>query len=185
VRSSVLSPAGADRNNARGEDLEHSDLLLTTAEVSIAFAGFASLVTLLGRRGSDQALLLDVARLRGMILTSLLALAFSLFPFLPYALGAPPESVWRVSSAALFLATGAFVWAQLMYLKRTGQSRTGSLYVNIPLGLLALTLLALNSVLGLGRFSAGVYLFALFTLLFVSGFLFLLAFLSFLHGRDQ
>jgi hypothetical protein len=165
--------------------LEHSDLLLTTAEVSIAFAGFASLVTLLGRRGAGQNLLLDVARLRGMILISLLALAFSLFPFLPYALGAPPQLVWRISSGVFFLAAGGILWMQLRHLKQAGQSRAGSLYVNIPLGLLALGLLAVNSVVGLGKASPGIYVFCLFSALFVSGFLFSLAFLSFLSGRDD
>jgi hypothetical protein len=164
--------------------LEHSDLLLTTAEVSIAFAGFASLITLLGRRSAEHTLLLDVARLRGMILCSLLALAFSLLPFLPYALGAHPQVVWRISSGLLFLAASAIMWVQLRHLKQAGWARAGSLYVNLPLGLLAVSLLALNSLLDLGNFSAGIYIFGLFSLLFVSGFLFTLAFLSFLSGRD-
>jgi hypothetical protein len=59
--------------------MEHSDLLLTTAGVSIAFAGFASLVTLLGRRSAGHRIPVDMARLRVMIFASLLALAFSLF----------------------------------------------------------------------------------------------------------
>ena len=165
--------------------MQHSDLLLTTAEVSIAFAGFASLVTLLGRRSAEQTLLLDVARLRGMIFTSLLALAFSLFPFLPYTLGAPSEAVWRISSGVLFLAGCAIGWVQFWHLKQAGWSRTRSLYVNMPLGLLVLCLLALNCFVDLGKFSPGIYVFALFSLLFVSGFLFSLAFLSFLGGRNE
>jgi hypothetical protein len=164
--------------------LEHSDLLLTTAEVSIAFAGFASLVTLLGRRGTEHGLPLDVARLRGMILTSLLALAFSLFPFLPHVLGASPQAVWRISSVALLIAGGAVAWLQFQYIRKVGVSRFGSVFINAPLGLLALTLLALNSVLDLGKLSPGIYVFGLFSLLFVSGFLFFLTFLSFLGGRD-
>jgi hypothetical protein len=65
-----------------------------------------------------------------------------------------------------------------------GVSRFGSVFINAPLGLLALTLLALNSVLDLGKLSPGIYVFGLFSLLFVSGFLFFLTFLSFLGGRD-
>ena len=76
------------------------------------------------------------------------------------------------------------VWVQLRYLRRAGWTRAGSLYVNLPLGLLAVSLLGLNSLLDLGELSSGIYIFGLFTLLFVSGFLFLLAFLSFLSGRD-
>ena len=165
--------------------MEHSDLLLTTAEVSIAFAGFASLVTLLGRRSAGQTLLLDVARLRGMILISLVALAGSLFPFLPYALGASSEAVWRISSGVFFLAAGMISWVQFQHLRQAGQSRAGSVYVNMPLALICLSLLALNSILGMGKFSPGIYIFCLFSALFISGFLFSLAFLSFLSGRDE
>lgn len=165
--------------------MQHSDLLLTTAEVSIAFAGFASLVSLLGRRRGEQTLLLDVARLRGMIFSSLLALAFSLFPFLPHALGASTEAVWRISSGIFFLPGGALIWVQIRYLKQAGWSQAGSLYVNFPLALLILGLLAANALLDFGKFSAGIYVFCLFSFLFVSGFLFSLAFLSFLTGRDE
>jgi len=160
--------------------LQHSDLLLTTAEISIAFAGFASLVTLLGRRSAEQRLLLDVARLRGMIISSLLGLAFSLFPFLPHALGAAPEAVWRISSGVYFLAGGGFVWVQMRYLKQVGWTQTGSLYVNLPLGVLTLGLLGFNSLLDFGRFSAGIYVFGLFSCVFISGFLFFLTFLALL-----
>jgi hypothetical protein len=165
--------------------VEHSDLLLTTAEVSIAFAGFASLVTLLGRRSAEQSLPLDVARLRGMILMSLLALAFSLFPFLPHMLGASPQAVWRISSVAFLLAGGSAGWMQLQYVRKVGMGRFGSVFVNGPLALLVLVLLVVNSVLDLGEFSPAIYVFGLFSLLFISGFLFLLTFLSFLGGSDS
>jgi hypothetical protein len=164
--------------------LEHSDLLLTIAEVSIAFAGFASLVTLLGRRGAEHELPLDVARLRGMILTSLLALAFSLFPFLPHMLGASPQAVWRISSVAFLIAGGSAGWLQFRYIRKVGTSRFGSVFINGPLALLVLALLALNSALDLGKLSPGIYVFGLFSLLFISGSLFLITFLSFLGGRD-
>ena len=165
--------------------MEHSDLLLTTAEVSIAFAGFASLVTFLGSRGTGHELPRDVARLRAMILMSLLALAFSLFPFLPHVLGASPQAVWRMSSVAFLIAGGAAAWFQFQYIRTVRVSRAGSVFINAPLGLLVLALLALNSVLDLGKLSPGIYVFGLFSLLFISGFLFFLAFLSFLGGRES
>ena len=119
-----------------------------------------------------------------MIFCSLLVLAFSLFPFLPDALGASPQVVWRISSGFLVLAGGAVAWVQLQYLRQVGWFRARSLYANVPLGLLVVLLLALNTLLDMGKLSSGIYIFALFSLLFVSGFLFLLAFLSFLSGRD-
>ena len=164
--------------------MEHSDLLLTTAEISIAFAGFASLVTLLGRRSPEHRLPLDVTRLRGMILTSLLALAFSLFPFLPHMLGASPQAVWRISSGVFLIAGGALVWLQLQYIGKVGIGRFGSVFVNAPLALLMLVLLAVNSILDLGKFSPAIYVLSLFSALFVSGSLFLLTFLSFLGESD-
>ena len=164
--------------------MEHSDLLLTTAEVSIAFAGFASLVTLLARRSTDDRLPLDVARLRGMILFSLLALAFSLFPFLPHLLGTSAAAVWRISSVALLVAWGSGVWFQGRYVRRVGASRFGSLLITGPLSLFAGVLLAVNSVLDLAEYSAAIYFFSLFSMLFLSGFLFFLTFLSVLRGSD-
>ena len=58
--------------------LQDSDLLLTFAEVAVAFAGFASLVSILGQRSSPDDLRATSVRMRAMILYSLLVVGFSL-----------------------------------------------------------------------------------------------------------
>lgn len=92
--------------------MQYSDLLQTFAEIAAAFAGFASLISLLGRSPDS----IDRLRLIGMVRTALLVAAFSLFPFVPLALGTTEATVWRLSAGLLFLLSAAnsfFVWRQL------------------------------------------------------------------------
>jgi hypothetical protein len=119
-----------------------------------------------------------------MILTSLLALTFSLFPFLPHLLGASPQAVWRISSFAYLVAAGSVAWFQFRYLRKIGTRRFGSLLVNGPLALLALLLLAANSILDMGELAPAIFIFCVFSALFVSGLLFFLTFLSVLSGSE-
>jgi hypothetical protein len=119
-----------------------------------------------------------------MILTSLLALTFSLFPFLPHLLGASPQAVWRVSSAVYLVSGASGAWFQVSYIRKVGTRRFGSLLVNGPLTLLVLVLLAVNSILDLGEFAPAIFIFCVFSALFVSGFLFFLTFLSVLGGSE-
>jgi len=80
------------------------DLLLTSAEVAVTFAGFASLVAMFGSRASRDGLHIDANRLRTMVVCSLLVVALALFPFIPFRYGLPEAAVWRLSSGALLLA---------------------------------------------------------------------------------
>ena len=64
--------------------MAESDLLFTIAEVAVAFVGFASLVAILGQRSSKDDPRMISARMRGMVLFSLLAVAFSLLPAILY-----------------------------------------------------------------------------------------------------
>ncbi len=90
------------------------DLLLTSAEVAVTFAGFASLVALFGSRASRDGLHIDGNRLRTMVVCSLLVVALALFPFIPFRYGLPEAAVWRVASGALLLAT---IWLTLRILR--------------------------------------------------------------------
>jgi hypothetical protein len=82
------------------------DILLTTAEVAVAFAGFASLVTILGRRSSQVDPRFIALRFRGMLTNSLLVVAFSMIPLVLFNYGLGGTIVWRLSSALLALAGG-------------------------------------------------------------------------------
>jgi hypothetical protein len=81
--------------------LENIDALLALAEVSVAFAGFSSIVVLFKRRDLGEWHVLDASRFRAMLLASLFAGFFAALPFPLYKLWVPSELLWSVSSAAM------------------------------------------------------------------------------------
>lgn len=169
--------------------MPESDVLLAFSEVSVAFAGFASLVSILGRGTSlDDPRVLSV-RMRAMLLTSLLVVAFSLFPILVFGYGANLGVVWVVSSVVL-LASSLYYYTWLrgaiMALGRAGLTPSKfQRKVIIPTLQLTLwtvaTLLIVNAVVAM----PAIYLTALALLLFQSGFAFCLIVFSFLPRVDD
>lgn len=108
--------------------MSESDVLLTFAEVAVAFAGFASLVGVLGQRKSADDPRVIGLRMRGMLLTSLMVIAFSIFPILLTRYGASPDLTWKASSLALFAATACYYvwfWTALRGLGRSDIPTTG------------------------------------------------------------
>ena len=83
--------------------MEGAELLPTLAEIAVAFAGFASLVSILGGRSSGEQLVANLIRLRGMLQSAILVLAFSFAPFLPTKFGASAEVSWRTAGAVFAL----------------------------------------------------------------------------------
>jgi len=90
--------------------MQYAGLLQTIAVISMGFAGFAALVSTLSRVSMDPKA--RVHRVRTMVLISLFALLFSLFPFLPAAFDASEETTWRLSSALFGLGLTAPLWLQ-------------------------------------------------------------------------
>ena len=82
------------------------DLLISTAEISVAFTGFAGVVGAFWAR-SDRSEAASY-RLRQMILTSLSTLAMALAPLSMLALGLHPAVAWRTASGAYAAATLIF-----------------------------------------------------------------------------
>ena len=166
--------------------MEDADLLLTVAEIAVAFAGFSGLVTILGQRSSRVPHQLVEHTLRAMILTSLLAVSFSLFPFLPYRLGASPDVTWRISAGAFAVALVIYVYhtaSRRVALARSGVA--GVMSGGIRFG----AILAISAIFALFAVASGIagmgfYLFALFVVLYVSGSLFFTVFVSLLTGRE-
>ena len=78
-----------------------SDFLQTLAEISIAFAGFSSIVVLFRRREADEWTPEDAFRYRTMLLMSLAALFYSVLPSGIHYWEVSDPVVWRSSSAAL------------------------------------------------------------------------------------
>ncbi len=72
------------------------------AEISIAFAGFASIVTVLGRPARDAAWL-NAIRIRGMIANATIAALGALVPFGVLGYGLVEASAWKVATLVLLL----------------------------------------------------------------------------------
>src|SRR5678816_2656765 len=87
-----------------------SDILLTTAQVAVAFAGFTGLIGLFATRERGLVVGDAMLRFRTMLDYSVIALLSALFPFLPDALQLPDDLIWRVSSIALLLGLGGYWW---------------------------------------------------------------------------
>jgi len=166
-----------------------SDVLLTVAEVAVAFAGFASLVSILGRGTSaDDPRVLSV-RMRAMLLTSLLVVGFSLIPVILSGYGVRPRLAWTASSLLLLTATLTYYWwlqRAILTLGRAGLTPSRfQRRVIIPTLLLTLLAVSLLLLANLVRAMPAVYLTALALLLFQSGFAFCLIVFSFLPRIDQ
>jgi hypothetical protein len=165
------------------------DFLFTVAEVAVAFAGFAGLVTVLAQRLSHSQLEFDVVRFRDMLLLSLIAAAFALFPTLPAAFGASDEMTWRVSSTLFVAAWLGFGVQGLLAGFRLSQSGTrpfsrplfwSNLAVHVP-AVIALLLVAIDARLVVNVREA-VYLTALFAMLYLAGAYFVALFMSLARG---
>jgi hypothetical protein len=167
--------------------LTDSDLLLTIAEVAVTFAGFASLVGILGRRSSrDDPRVLGV-RMRAMLLFSLLAVAFSLLPLILHRYEFAEASIWRASStlfAVLLAAVGGWVLLSITRLRRLDIPRRPAVRIigavlaaTIPTGIV---ILFVNALALAPSLLAALYVTGLGLVLFVAGFAFSLILFSFL-----
>ncbi len=172
----------------------NSDLLLTFAEVAVAFAGFASLVAILGERPARDDPHINSVRMRAMVLYSLMVVMFSLLPLLLHRYEIAEAVIWRASSGALAVAVGCvgFWLTRAVLAVRSSGPQTGSaiaiaVAIPIPTLLAATLLLAANATTTVFVKPAAVYLTGLGLLVFLSGFAFSLVVFSFLGhiGKDD
>lgn len=147
--------------------------LQTLAEVSVALAGFASLLVVL-RRGSATAVSGgEGADLFVVVGGNLLVLVFSLLPLPLHLLGTPEPSTWRIASGllapALFLGYVAVIRRRAELLGagiKPSFPRVSRVSVQTPL--IVVAFLALNAAGLFGDRGAGAYLLALLLLLSLS-----------------
>lgn len=99
---------GAPRRRPHCDVMQTSDVLSVLAEVSVAFAGFAGIVTAFRRRTPDHWNALDRFRFRFMVEFSLVTLLLSLLPFFVLAFDVADARVWSLCSVPLSL--GALVY---------------------------------------------------------------------------
>ncbi len=167
--------------------MEHGEILFTIAEVAVAFAGFASIVGILGRRSTSSPDDLVALRMRIMLLHSLTVVAFSFVPHLIHTYGIEGEVVWRASSGFWLIVSG-FVGVSIAVRVRAlisasdYRDRTGIVALGV---FIADTGLSLANVLGLTeQIAAAVYLTALALRLFLSGLAFSSVISSFLTPSE-
>ncbi len=135
--------------------MEPGDTLLTIAETATALAGFASLVSVIGRRPSDTARATSSLRLRLMLEVCFRNAAFALLP-LPFVQIAPSDPMlWRILSGLYLVVTTIHVAIRL----RAGDANSERLLAFPSLSLFGVTVLAsVANVLGLG----GAHAFSLY-----------------------
>lgn len=155
--------------------MPESDILLTVAELSVAFAGFATLAGVLGKPKSSDAAYMNASRLRGMLESALLALAFALIPFVPFLFDIDQGVGWRLSAGAFLLANvtrQVFLFRRLSAIRAAGANMT---WLTVTLvAQIASSIVLLGVVAGLfGEYSGAAYVFALFGALLNSAVLFL------------
>lgn len=169
--------------------MHDSDVLLTIAEVAVAFAGFASLVGILGQQDSVDPPLVLGFRMRGMLLTSLVVVGFSLVPIVLGEYGLTARLVWVLASLALLVVSLWYVRWLLNAVQEIGRARIRpnrlQRRVILPTLLLSLIAVALLLAANLLLASPALYLTALGLLLFQSGFAFSLIVFSFLPRHDR
>jgi hypothetical protein len=73
------------------------DILLSIAEIAVAFAGFAAIAGVIGNRqtASEHH---DFERLRGVVVASIVVVVAALVPIVLWRFGLADESVWRLAS---------------------------------------------------------------------------------------
>lgn len=155
--------------------MTESDILLTVAELAVAFGGFATLAGVLGKPRSADAAYMNAARLRGMLESALLALAFALLPFVPLLFGVGQDASWRLSAAA-FLVANCFrlfsLYRRFASVRAAGAS-TGWLAIVLAAQSVSIFIL-LGVAVGLaGQHAGASYVLSLFIALFVSAVFFL------------
>ncbi len=164
--------------------MENSEFLFVTAEVGVAFTGFAGLVTVLARRlGSPGTHRVDVARLRLVLIGSIITVLISLLPYVAAQLISGPSS-WSIS--ALISATAiAFLLCFEVIVPVTKFRRDGNV-ANLNMMIVYLTILALSAcilallvcVLIYPSLVQAIYVVTIYTVIFVVGITLVRLFIS-------
>jgi hypothetical protein len=156
----------------REGEMREADFLFTIAEVGTAFAGFATLVVVFSQRFGGPQGEVERIRLSSMLRVAVLAVLFSLLPYLPFYFGLATESAWRVCAGLLSLTWLAYyvftlriILATPEALARLRPSNRLSIWLIQPLGfgVLLLTAAGLWS-----EYTSHIYLASIFVLLALS-----------------
>ncbi len=167
------------------------EFLFAIAQISAVYVGFATLIVVVNQQFSGARGILGVVRLVSMLHLSLLAVVFSLFPYLPFYLELPAQTTWRVSSFLLGLIwLGYYVhrtrWIRSQEHKEAVQFMSPGNRVNMflthPLGILGVLFGALGF---WGELVGFVYLCAIFILFLMAAYLFVVLVISLSAGKTD
>ena len=141
---------------------ENLDVLLSIAEISVAFAGFSGIITaVVGRNGPDwdQG---NLSRFRLMIFSSLSAIIASLLPFVFLLNSENINWVWCVSLLGVYLLGFTIYWIRTLILARRNLNNYVSSLVS-ALAILA-TLIQFIALAGFINPDLGIYFLGVFYL---------------------
>lgn len=167
--------------------MQDVDALMTIAEVAVAFAGFASIVSVLGRRDGRDISRFHASSLRGMIFCSLAVVFCAFAPLVPLRFGLSPAATWQTASIFFLLVAAALLIAGLrdaQRLREAGVSRVLRMSGGAPI-VTAVALSAIGATGWLPDAAPGLYLVALLVLLAAAGYLFAGTMLTFLARRSE
>ena len=157
--------------------MREEGLLLTIAEISIGFAGFAGIVALFGRRAAGAWSAIDRIRFDALIAYALTSLFAALLPLVVYYVASDHVSPWKLSSALFGVVLLLFcrVGIRGTLYARASKDPEANIYggwVLAGLAGLASALLFLNALGIVFQGNGAPYLFALFLVLSGAGFFF-------------
>jgi len=161
--------------------MNSEDLLFVMAEIAAAFAGFASLVAAIARRGDDSSerIEFDFRTLRNVLLLSLQAILYALAPVLLAHQGLSSEVAFRMSGALMFVAGGAYVLFTLNALPsaytQIGRTVPVSFKLNAAIVMFGILSQGASAV---GLVSIQTYLLAIAAFIYCAGFGFVRLFVS-------
>ena len=157
--------------SGRHESVEHRDTLLTIAELAVALAGFASLISVIARRQDDASRAGDSIRLQLMLEVAFRNAAFALLPLLFLQLVPSDPIVWRISSGLYILSIVAHF---LLRMRHRPQPQESWFSVSTWILFSISVIVGLANVLGLGGANAfSLFLANLLLGLFSAGLSFL------------
>lgn len=107
------------------------ELLLVIAQMSVAFAGFASLASALSARHQADETRVDAGRLINMLVISLSTAMLALLPFIPMMFGFAEPLAWRGSAVVAFGTLVLFAPGVLMRVRRMKQYAGFSIWTNV------------------------------------------------------
>ncbi len=176
------------KNEEEFKPVEITDTLLTIAEIGVAIAGFSSLATLLFSRAGRLGRELDTYRFEGMMINSLLVIAFALLPVLFQALTLSLPVNLKLSSCALLLvygSRGVLITRNTLRFKQEGLNIGLPFYVMTTLLVIVCSVLITNLLMDLGDLAFGFYLVGLAGVLTNACVLFALVFLGALRTTRE